>query len=257
MRIKFTILGCGSSLGIPRIDGYFGNCNPNIKKNFRTRSSALISIGDYNILIDTSPDVKYQLINNKVKNIRKVFYTHLHADQTHGINELRAFYLRDKKKIDVYADYATRKYLKENFKYCFNGVQGYPSILNLNQLKKKHILKYKNKKITIESIPVQHGKIKSMLYKINNTCAYCSDVSKISKKNVDKLRNIKFLVIDCLRYNSHPSHFNLDEVLNLEKILKPKKTILTNLHSDLDYQYLSTSLPKNIIPAYDGMLFNI
>ena len=98
MRIKFTILGCGSSLGIPRIDGYFGNCNPNNKKNYRTRSSALISIDDYNILIDTSPDVKYQLINNNVKNIKKVFYTHMHADQTHGINELRAFYLRDKKK---------------------------------------------------------------------------------------------------------------------------------------------------------------
>tara|TARA_B100001123_G_scaffold298674_1_gene333133 strand:+ start:769 stop:1542 length:774 start_codon:yes stop_codon:yes gene_type:complete len=257
MRIKFTILGCGSSLGIPRIDGYFGNCNPNNKKNYRTRSSALISIDDYNILIDTSPDVKYQLINNNVKNIKKVFYTHMHADQTHGINELRAFYLRDKKKIEVYADNATRKYLKENFKYCFNDGQGYPSILTLNKLKKKHIYRYKKKKIIIESIQVDHGKIKSILYKINNTCAYSSDVSKISKKNITKLKNIKFLVIDCLRYNSHPSHFNLEEVLKLTKIISPKKTILTNMNHEIDYLEVKKKLPDNIFPAYDGMNFLI
>ncbi len=98
MKVKFTILGCGSSLGVPRIDGFFGNCNPNNKKNYRTRSSALISLNDVNILIDTSPDLKKQLLSNNIKNIDKVFYTHNHADQTHGINELRFFFLRYKKK---------------------------------------------------------------------------------------------------------------------------------------------------------------
>ena len=99
MAIKFTILGCGSSFGIPRIDGYFGKCNPRNKKNFRTRCSALISSSNINILIDSSPDIKSQFISNKVKNINKVFYSHHHADQTHGINELRLFYLKNKVKI--------------------------------------------------------------------------------------------------------------------------------------------------------------
>ena len=255
MKIKFTILGCGSSIGVPRIDGYFGKCNPRNKKNYRTRSSALISMKDFNILIDSTPDVKYQLIKNKIKNIKKVFYTHMHADQTHGINELRAFYLKNKEKIDIYADFETSKYLKNNFKYCFNDSYGYPSILNLNKLKKKHIYKHKKKKLIIESIVVDHGKIKSVLYKINNTCAYCSDVNRITKQNISKLKNVKYFVIDCLRYTPHPSHFHLDEVLNLIKIIKPKKTILTNMNNEIDYSEIKKKLPKNVFPAYDGMSF--
>jgi len=112
MSIKFTILGCGSSLGIPRIDGYYGSCDPKNKRNIRSRCSALISSKNLNILIDTSPDLKFQLLKNKVKNIDTVFYTHLHADQTHGINELRVFSLKNKKKIPVFADEITKKYLK-------------------------------------------------------------------------------------------------------------------------------------------------
>ena len=146
MSVKFTILGCGSSVGVPRIDGYFGNCNSKIKKNYRTRCSAMISIRNFNILIDTSPDIKFQLSKNKVKNINKVFYTHKHADQTHGINELRVFYLKNKKKINVYADSDTSKYLKNNFKYCFEPGSDYPSILKLNKLKTKHNYIFNKKK---------------------------------------------------------------------------------------------------------------
>ena len=179
MKAKFTILGCGSSLGIPRIDGYFGNCDPKIKKNYRSRCSASISLDKFNVLIDTSPDIKQQLINSKVKNINKVFYTHMHADQTHGINELRVFYLKNRNKIDVYADKKTSKYLKENFKYCFKRTFDYPPILKINKLNKVHKYKINKKTLKIESIPVQHGKIKSILYKINNKCAYASDVNEI------------------------------------------------------------------------------
>ena len=257
MTIKFTILGCGSSLGVPKIDGDFGNCDPNNKKNYRTRSSALISIKNFNVLIDTSPDVKNQLIKNKIKDIKKVFYTHKHADQTHGINELRAFYLSENKKIDVYADKVTSKYLRNNFAYCFNGVKGYPSILNLNKLKNRHVYTYQNNKLIIESMVVDHGNIKSILYKINNICAYSSDVSKISDRNINKLKNIKFLVIDCLRYESHPSHFNLNNVLDLIKIINPKKAILTNMSYKIDYLEIKKFLPRNVIPAYDGMSFLI
>ena len=111
MAVKFTILGCGSSFGVPRIDGFFGNCNSKNKKNYRTRCSALISFKNNNILIDTSPDIKNQFINNKIKNVDKVFFTHQHADQTHGLNELRVFYMKNKKKIPVFADKVTKKHL--------------------------------------------------------------------------------------------------------------------------------------------------
>ena len=117
--MKFTILGCGSSMGVPRSDGFFGNCDPKNKKNYRTRCSALIQTKSENVLIDTSPDLRQQLINNKVKNIDKVFYSHMHADQTHGINDLRVFYIQNKKTIPVYADNPTKKYLFNTFKYWF------------------------------------------------------------------------------------------------------------------------------------------
>ena len=215
----------------------------------------MLSLENFNILIDTSPDIKTQLIKNKVKNIDKVFYTHMHADQTHGINELRGFYLKNKKKIDIYADLQTSNYLKENFKYCFKEFYGYPSIIKLNRLKKKYTFFYNKKKIIIESISVIHGKIKSILYIINNSCAYASDVSKIHKKDIIKLKNIKYLVIDCLRYIRHPSHFNLNDVIDLVNIINPKKTILTNMNNEIDYLKIKKQLPKNIIPAYDGFSF--
>ena len=139
MSIKFTILGCGSSLGIPRIDGFYGNCDPKNKKNIRSRCSALISSKNLNILIDTSPDLKSQLLKKKVKNIDTVFYTHSHEDQTHGINELRGFSLKNRKKITNYSDRITKKNLKNTFGYCFKDYKNYPSILDAKILKKKHL----------------------------------------------------------------------------------------------------------------------
>ncbi len=257
MKVRFTILGCGSSLGIPRIDGYFGKCNPNIKENYRSRCSALITFDKINILIDTSPDLKSQLLKNKVKNIDKVFYTHMHGDQTHGINELRVFYLKNKKKLEMFADKSTSKYLIKSFNYCFNNNYGYPAIFNLNKLKKKHIINNKKKKLILEPIKVKHGKIHSLMYKINNSCVYVSDVSKIYFKDLNKLKKLKYLIVDCLRYDYHPSHFNLKNVFELVNIIKPNKTILTNMNNEIDYIEIKKSLPKNIIPAYDGMSFLI
>jgi phosphoribosyl 1,2-cyclic phosphate phosphodiesterase len=257
MTIKFIILGSGSSMGVPRIDGYSGSCNLKNKKNYRTRCSALVKFHNKNILIDTSPDLRSQLLKNKVRSIDTVFYTHLHADQTHGINDLRPFYLIQKKKIPIFADNKTLKYLYATFQYCFKSSHGYPSTLKLNSLKKKHILKSRNKKILIESIPTEHGKIKSICYLINKKLAYASDTSLFYKKDYKKLTNLDYLIIDCLRYKEHSSHFNLNQVLELVKILLPKKTILTNLHSDLDYDQLKKKIPKNIIPGYDGMTINL
>ena len=257
MTVKFIILGSGSSMGVPRADGFSGNCNLNNKKNFRTRCSALIKFDKKNFLIDTSPDLRSQLLKNKIRFINKVFYTHLHADQTHGINDLRPFFLMNKKKIPVFADDITSKYLNSTFKYCFKSSYGYPSTLELNTLKDKHIFKNKNRKILIESIPTKHGKIESICYLINKRLAYASDTSLFYKKDYKKLSKLNHLIIDCLWYRNHSAHFNLNQVLELVKILKPKKTVLTNMHSDLDYEKNKKKLPKNIVPGYDGMVINL
>ena len=257
MTIKFIILGCGSSLGVPRADGFFGNCDLKNKKNYRSRCSALISFNDENILIDTSPDLRQQLLTNKIKTISKVFYTHMHADQTHGINDLRPFFLQNKKRIPVYADDDTAKYLYSTFKYCFKSSTSYPSTLNLNKLKKKHTFINKKIKLSIQSVNTQHGNIDSISYIINKKIAYASDVSLIYKKDLNLFKKLKYLIIDCLWYKNHSSHYNLDQVIELVKIIKPKKTILTNMHSDLDYDVLINKLPKNIIPAFDGMSVNL
>tara|TARA_B110000495_G_scaffold192475_1_gene196682 strand:+ start:176 stop:949 length:774 start_codon:yes stop_codon:yes gene_type:complete len=257
MTVKFIILGSGSSMGVPRADGYSGKCDLNNKKNFRSRCSALIKFDNMNILIDTSPDLRSQLLKNKIRSIDKVFYTHLHADQTHGINDLRPFFLVNKKRIPIFADNKTSKYLYSTFKYCFKSRYGYPSTLRLNNLKNKHVFKNNNKKILIESIPTEHGKIESICYLIDKKLAYASDISLFYKKDYKKLNKLDYLVVDCLWYKNHSAHFNLDQVLELIKILSPKKTILTNMHSDLDYDQLKKKLPKNIVPGYDGMIVNL
>ncbi len=257
MKVKFIILGCGSSLGVPRADGNWGDCNPKIKRNYRTRCSAFIKSKIKNILIDTSPDLRHQLIKNNITNVNCVIYSHKHGDQVHGINDLRVFSYKNNEKMPVYADYETGKYIKSNFSYCFNSTSSYKAILKLNKLKKNFSFSKNGKSISIKSVPVKHGRIKCQSFIINKSCAYVSDANKIYNKDLKHFKNLNYFVIDCLRLNHHPSHFNLSEVIELTEYLKPKKAILTNLHADLDYNYLLKILPKNIVPAYDGMSFYI
>ncbi len=256
--MKFIILGCGSSMGVPRPDGFFGNCDPKNKKNYRTRCSALITTTKENILIDTSPDLRQQLLKHKIKKINKVLYSHMHGDQTHGINDLRPFYINNKKQINVYADLQTSKYLKNSFSYIFESFSNeYPATLRLNKLKKSLITIDGNKKIKIRSIEVEHGNVKSNCFIIDEKIAYISDVSKIYKKDYKFFKELKYLIIDCLWYNFHPSHFNLDKSLSIIKLFKPKKAILTNLSPVLDYKILKKDLPRNIIPAHDGLTIKL
>ncbi len=256
--MKFIILGCGSSMGVPRADGFFGKCDPKYKKNIRSRCSAILKTKSINILVDTSPDLRMQLINNKINSIDKVLYSHMHGDQTHGINDLRVFYLKSKKPLDVYADTDTRKHLNKTFGYCFRSNSNeYPAILKLHPVKNKLIFKKKNEKINIKCIKVEHGSVNSICYIFNKKLAYISDVSKIHKKDFKYFKNLKFLIIDCLWYRNHPSHLNLEKSLKLINIFAPKKAILTNLHGDLDYKQLKRKLPKNVTPAHDGLSFNI
>jgi phosphoribosyl 1,2-cyclic phosphate phosphodiesterase len=256
--MKFIILGCGSSTGVPRPDGYFGNCDPNNKKNHRTRCSALIKSKTENILIDTSPDLRQQLLRHNIRKIDKVFYSHMHADQTHGINDLRSFFINSRKQINVFADYATSKYLKNSFSYCFKSYsKEYPATLKLNRINKRMNIVDKDKKIPIKPILVDHGKVKSNCFIIDKKLAYISDISDISKKNFKNFKNLKYLIMDCLWYNFHPSHFNLEKSLFFIKKFKPSKAILTNLSPVLDYKELKILLPKNVIPAYDGLTISL
>ena len=256
--MKFIILGCGSSMGVPRPDGFFGKCDPKNKKNYRTRCSAVIKTNEKNILIDTSPDLRQQLLLRNIKSIDSVFYSHHHADQTHGINDLRSFFIKNKKPIKVYADLKTHQYLKKTFSYCFTTFSNeYPATLNLNKIKKNHSIKIKSRIIKIKPIKVEHGMVNSICYIIDKKLAYISDVSKIHKKDFKYFKNLKFLIIDCLKYTYHPSHLNLEKSLELIKLFSPKKAILTNLHTDFDYKILKSKLPSNVEPAFDGMTLNL
>jgi len=245
-------------MGVPRADGFFGKCDPKNKKNYRTRCSALIKTKHENILIDTSPDLRKQLLDNKITKIDRVLYSHMHADQTHGINDLRVFFIKNKKPIPVYADLPTSKYLMNSFSYCFSTYNNeYPATLKLHKIKKELIIRDQEKNVSILPLKVRHGKVDSICYFINKDLAYISDISEISQKDYKKFLNLKYLIIDCLWYRNHPSHLNLEKTLELIKIFKPKKSILTNLHNDLDYNELNKILPKNVFPAYDGMKISL
>tara|TARA_B110001452_G_scaffold207049_1_gene177202 strand:- start:2753 stop:3526 length:774 start_codon:yes stop_codon:yes gene_type:complete len=257
MKVKFTLLGTGSSMGVPRPDGFFGDCDPNNKKNFRSRCSALISFDKKNILIDTSPDLRQQLLAQNITSIDGVLYTHFHADQTHGINDLRVFYLKRQKKIPVFSDKPTAKYLYKNFSYCFIKKYDYPPMLTLKNVRRSFKIGNKLNYINIKAVKVKHGLVDSIAYIINDEIAYISDANKFYKKDYNHFKGLKFLILDCLRFNKHSSHFNFDDVLKVVNSLKPKKTILTNLHTDLDYNELLKILPNNIIPGYDNLSVTI
>ena len=256
MRSKLIILGCGSSIGVPRIDGFWGNCKKNEKKNIRTRCSALIVRGSNVILIDTSPDLKYQLLSNKIKNISSVIFTHEHADQTNGLFELRPFFWKHNKKINVYGDSETMKLLKKRQEYLFKKVGSYPPIIKSNVIKSRFSLGKGIEKVIFRTVKALHGNTNSLIYIFEKT-AYISDSNDLSVIKMKELKNLKYLIIDCLKLERHPSHFNLKESLYVHQKLKPKKTILTNLHHDLDYNYLLRKLPNNVVPAYDGLKISL
>ena len=253
---KFTILGCGSSLGSPWITNNWGKLNKKNKFNIRTRCSAHIKKGGLSILIDTSPDIKKQILDNKIKSIDSVLYTHEHADQTSGIFELRPFFWQNKKPINIYANKRCLKLIKNKYDYCFYGGGGYIPIIKGNVVKNNFILKKKNTQIKFKSFLIKHGYINASAY-VFEKIAYLSDCNGIDKKNYKDLQNLKYLIIDCLKINAHPSHFNLNQAIKISKMLNPRKTVLTNLHTDLDYNFLKKNLPSNIIPAYDGITLNV
>ena len=248
---KFTILGCGSSLGSPWITNYSAKLKKN-SKNTRTRCCAHIQKDNLSILIDTSPDIKTQFLNNKIRSLDAIIYTHEHADQTSGIFEMRPFFWKNKKRIPVYASSRTIKELKDKYTFCFSQRHGYKPIMKANIIKKNFLIKKDNTQLFVDAFEVEHGMIKSTGYRFDDI-AYISDCNKISNSVSKKLLNLKYLIVDCLRKEKHPSHFNFDDAISFIKLVKPQKTILTNLHVDMDYYDLKKKLPKHIIPAFDGL----
>ena len=250
---RFTILGCGSSLGSPWITNYRGKLSNN-KKNIRTRCCAHIQKGNLSVLIDTSPDIKYQLLKNKIKSLDAILYTHEHSDQTSGIFEMRPFFWKNKKKIPIYGSRRTIRELINKYTFCFKKKYGYKPIMKSNIIRNKFSIKKKNSKILIKSFEVNHGLINATGYLIDKL-AYISDCNRIPEKNLHYLFNLDYLIIDCLKIDNHPSHLNYEQAIKLIKLVKPKKSILTNLHTDMDYFKLKKKLPKDIIPAFDGLNF--
>jgi phosphoribosyl 1,2-cyclic phosphate phosphodiesterase len=256
----FTILGCGSSMGVPRPALGWGACDPNNPKNRRRRTSLLIERraagGVTRVLVDTSPDLREQLIDAGVDWVDGVLYTHPHADHIHGIDDLRPLFVNRHRRIDAYLDEPTAKVLRLRFDYCFETPPGssYPPVMTEHRMSGGQPLTIAGQGGPIEVLPVlqQHGEIPSLGFRVGDF-AYSCDLSGLPAESVAALAGLDVWVVDALRYRPHPSHFNLADALAWIERIKPKRAILTNLHSDLDYEELRRQLPPHVEPGYDGM----
>jgi len=260
MTVQLTILGCGSSAGVPRPALGWGKCDPNNPKNRRRRCSLLVERITYHgttrILIDTSPDLREQLIDSHVDHLDAVFLTHEHADQTHGIDDLRSVVLHQRRRIPTYFNMSTAKDIMARFSYCFVSPEGseYPPILDRHAIEggESRAIAGKGGEVKLTAIDVQHGNIPALGYRIGSA-AYIPDASDIPQASWPFLENLDLWIIDGLRYTGHPSHFSVNDALSWIDRFRPRRAIITNMHSDLDYEVLRQSLPPNVEPAYDGM----
>ena len=254
--LVITILGCGSSGGVPRLGGIWGNCDPKNPKNFRKRCSLLVQRIENksvtSVLIDTTPDMRQQLLDTNIGQLDAVIYTHEHADHLHGLDDLRMIVINMQKRLQVYASKQTKKFILGRFEYAFKTPIGspYPPILDMNDLPKNLQIHGPGGTIDFTTFDVEHGNILVSAIKVNNIL-YTPDISAL--KNDDEIKNLDYWILDSLRYKPHPSHINLEEALELINKYKPKRSILTNLHVDLDYTTLLNETPDNVVPAHDGL----
>ncbi len=251
--MKVTILGSGSSGGVPRIGNDWGACDPNEPRNRRRRCSILVEEGDATLLVDTSPDLREQLLDAGVGGVDAVIYTHDHADQVHGIDDLRVLALRMRDRINVYGDPATLASLGTRFSYIFEQApgSGYPPIARSHEILPGETTAIAG--VTVESFAQQHGEIDSLGLRFGPV-AYSCDLSGISDRALDALAGVQVWIVDALRYRPHPSHAHLDQTLEWIARVKPGRAVLTNLHVDMDYRTLVDSLPEGVEPAYDGLV---
>jgi phosphoribosyl 1,2-cyclic phosphate phosphodiesterase len=261
MSYRATILGCGSSGGVPRIGAMWGACDPSNPRNRRRRCSALIErIGKprhTTVLIDSPPDLREQLLSVRCDALDGVLYTHDHADHTHGIDDLRMVAYAMKKRLDIWADEPTRQSLVQRFAYCFEKPEGstYPPILTAHPIEPLQPVIVNGPSGPIEATPIPqiHGDIGTLGFRVGGF-AYSPDISDVPEAALPLLRGLDIWVVDALRFTSHPSHFSVKQALAWIARLKPKRAILTHMTTDLDYEALRRELPENVEPAYDNMV---
>ncbi|MDX2257536.1 MAG: MBL fold metallo-hydrolase [Hyphomicrobiaceae bacterium] len=260
MSYKLTILGCGPSGGVPRLGPNWGNCEPSNPKNRRRRCAVMVERfgrqGTTRVLIDTPPDLREQLLDVRVTKLDAVLYTHDHADHTHGIDDLRMVSYAMKRRIDVYADAATRDSLRARFGYCFDAqpFSGYHPILNVHELWPARVTRIEGAGGPIDTlvVPQVHGDIPSLGFRFGRL-AYSPDVSDLSAEAAGMLAGLDVWIVDALRYTPHPSHFHVKRSLEWIGKLAPKRALLTHMTTDLDYDALRRELPPHVEPAYDGL----
>ena len=261
--MRFTMLGCGSSPGVPRLTGDWGACDPGNPKNRRMRASMLVERiavdGERTVVvIDTGPDFRQQMINAGVRRLNAVVYTHAHADHIHGIDDLRGYWHEQHKLIDVHMDELTSRRLHEGFGYCFETPPGsyYPPILREHRITHYQTFHIAGPGGTImfEPLPQKHGSIISLGFRIGNV-AYCSDVSDFPEDTIDRLSGLDVLVIDALQYKPHPTHISLEQSMAWIDRLKPQRAVLTHMHTPLDYVSVLKETPDQVEPGFDGLSF--
>ena len=260
MTLTLTILGSGSSAGVPRPALGWGVCDPNNPKNRRRRCSLLVertsAEGTTRIVIDTSPDLREQLIDAHVDHIDAVFLTHEHADQTHGIDDLRSVVMHQRRRIPVHLNQSTAAHILLRFSYCFVSPPGsdYPPILDHLAIEggDSRTVEGKGGAVTLTAFDLQHGQIPALGYRIGNA-VYTPDVSDIPQESWRYLENMELWIIDGLRWAQHSSHFSISDALSWIDRFKPKRAVITNMHADADYEAVRAKLPDGVIAAYDGL----
>ena len=271
--LKITILGSGSSGGVPRFGGAdgagdWGDCDPNEPKNRRSRCSILVQRTNgeegrsphetTSLVVDTSPDMRAQLLAAKCPRMDAVLFTHDHADQSHGIDDLRVFALQMRQRIPVYIDHHTGGAILERFRYCFEQPPGsyYPSILEHIEMPAcgdAFELSGPSGNIPCIAFMQNHGRVDSLGFRFGDL-AYSSDVVGLPEESFEILDGVHTWIVDALQYKPHKTHAHLDLALEWIARVKPKRAVLTNLHVHMDYRTLLSELPEGVTPAYDGMV---
>ena len=260
--LRATILGCGSSGGVPRLGGHWGDCDPSEPKNTRRRCSLLLEritdAGRTQVLIDSSPDMRAQLLDAGIARLDAVVFTHSHADHVHGIDDLRQLVFNSGKRLPVWADGPTQDALMSRFGYTFIQPKDspYPPILEMNTISGPVTIEGAGGPMVLHPIRLNHGSVDALGFRVEGL-AYAPDVVGIYPESWHLLEGLDIWIVDALRRKPHPSHAHLAMTLDWIEKVQPTHAVLTNMHNDLDYQTVAQETPDHITPAFDGMVLSL